>query len=71
MALRHEGAHRRRCWVRLGATVMGTAANEHDITQTHALLHGEEKVVFVDSGYRGITRREEIKRSPHVDWQVP
>jgi IS5 family transposase len=23
-------------------TVTGTAANEHDITQAHALLHGEE-----------------------------
>jgi IS5 family transposase len=36
-------------------TVTSTEANEHDITQAHALLHGEEAVVFSDSGYRGIT----------------
>jgi IS5 family transposase len=41
-------------------TVSGTAANEHDITQAHAFPHGEEAVVFADSGYRGITKREEI-----------
>ena len=52
-------------------TVTGTAANEHDITQAHALLHGEENVVFADSGYRGITKREEIQaQHPGVDWQV-
>ena len=49
----------------------GTAANEHDITQAHELLHGEEAVVFADSGYRGITKREEIQaQHPRVDWQV-
>jgi IS5 family transposase len=52
-------------------TVTGTAANEHDITQVHALLLGEENVVFTDSGYRGITKREEIQaQHPGVDWQV-
>jgi IS5 family transposase len=52
-------------------TVTGTAANEHDITQAHALLHGEEAVVFADSGYRGITKRQEIQaQNPGVDWQV-
>jgi len=52
-------------------TVTGTAANEHDITQAHALLHGEEDVVFADSGYRGITKRQEIQtQHPGVDWQV-
>ena len=52
-------------------TVTGTAANEHDITHAHALLRGEEKVVFEDSGYRGITKREEIQaQHPGLDWQV-
>jgi IS5 family transposase len=51
--------------------VTGTAANEHDITQAHALLHGEEDVVLADSGYRGITKRQVIKtQNPGVDWQV-
>lgn len=52
-------------------TVTGTAANEHDITQAHALLHGEEDTVFADSGYRGITQRAEIQaQHPNVNWQV-
>jgi IS5 family transposase len=42
-------------------TVTGTAANKYDITQAHALLHGEEAVVFADSVYRGITKREEVQ----------
>ena len=40
-------------------TVIGTAANVHDVTQGHGLLHGEESVVFADAGYRGADRREE------------
>ena len=31
-------------------TVAGTAANVSDISQTHALLHGEEKTVHADAG---------------------
>jgi IS5 family transposase len=31
-------------------TVVGTAANEADVTQTEHLLHGEEKDVFLDAG---------------------
>jgi IS5 family transposase len=34
-------------------TVIGTAANVNDVTQGHALLHGEETVVFADAGYPG------------------
>ena len=39
--------------------------------QAHALLHVEGDVVFADSGYRSITKREEIQ-AQHlgVDWQV-
>ena len=32
-------------------TVVGTAANVNDVTQGHALLHGEEEAVFADAGY--------------------
>jgi len=35
-------------------TVVGTAANVSDVTQAHALLHGEETDVFADAGYRGV-----------------
>jgi transposase, IS5 family len=47
------------------------AANAHDITQAHALLHGNEEVVFADSGYRGVEKREEIQDlHPDVDWEI-
>jgi IS5 family transposase len=36
-----------------------TAANEHDVTQTHNLLHGEEETVHGDAGYLGAQKREE------------
>ena len=31
----------------------------NDVTQGHALLHGEEKTVFADAGYQGATKRPE------------
>ena len=52
-------------------TVTTTAANAHDITQAAALLHGQEEVVFADSGYRGVHKREEVQaQHPNVDWQI-
>ena len=33
-----------------------TAANAHDVTQAHNLLHGEEIVVWGDAGYQGWAR---------------
>ena len=41
-------------------TVVTTAANVADITQTHKLLHGEESVAFTDAGYIGVEKRPEI-----------
>src|SRR3712207_5538155 len=41
-------------------TVTGTAANEADIAQTAALLHGEEEDVFGDAGYTGADKRPEL-----------
>ncbi len=52
-------------------SVVTTAANAHDVTQAHALLHGEETNVFADSGYRGVEKREEIQaRHPKVIWHI-
>ncbi len=52
-------------------TVVGTAANVHDVTQTHALLHGEETCGFGDAGYRGAEKREEVQKAhPDVQWFV-
>jgi IS5 family transposase len=42
-------------------TVTTTPANAHDVTQAHALMHGQEEVVFADSGYRGVEKRQEIQ----------
>jgi transposase, IS5 family len=37
-----------------------TAANESDVAHTHEVLHGEESTVFLDAGYTGVHKREEI-----------
>ena len=37
--------------------VIGTAANVSDVSQTHALVHGEESDVFGDAGYQGVEKR--------------
>ena len=50
-------------------TVVGTAANVHDVTQAHALLHGEEAAVLGDAGYQGVQKRGENHGKP-VDWHV-
>lgn len=50
-------------------TVVTTPANTADITQAHALLHGEEKLAFGDAGYQGIEKREEHQGS-RVRWHV-
>jgi IS5 family transposase len=50
-------------------TVVTTAANVNDVTQAHALLHGEETDVFGDAGYQGVEKREENQATP-VTWHV-
>jgi len=42
-------------------TVTTTPTNDHDITQAHALVHGEEEAVFGDSGYIGVDKREDTE----------
>jgi IS5 family transposase len=48
-------------WSGLVHTVVGTAANVHDINVAAQLLNGEEHVAFGDSGYRGIGKRDEAQ----------
>ena len=50
-------------------SVSTTAANAHDITEAHNLLHGGETVVWGDAGYQGIHKREETQ-GLEVEWQV-
>jgi IS5 family transposase len=44
-----------------------TAANVHDLSVVEQLLHGKEREVFADSGYRGIEKRSRRKR---VRWST-
>ncbi|MFX1671013.1 IS5 family transposase [Paraburkholderia sp. A2WS-5] len=48
-------------------TVIGTAANVHDINAAEALLHGDETDVYADAGYQGIEKRCEADA---VRWHV-
>lgn len=50
-------------------SVVGTAANANDVTQAHALLHGDEEHVFADAGYQGVGKRDECK-GIEVTWHV-
>jgi IS5 family transposase len=50
-------------------TVIATPANVHDVTQAHALLHGNETTVFGDAGYQGVEKREENVNTP-VKWHI-
>uniref|UniRef100_D5X675 Transposase IS4 family protein n=1 Tax=Thiomonas intermedia (strain K12) TaxID=75379 RepID=D5X675_THIK1 len=42
-------------------TVVGTPANVNDVTQAHALVHGEESTVFADAGDQGVDKRDDTQ----------
>ena len=50
-------------------TVVGTTANVNDVTQAHALVHGEEADVFADAGYQGVEKRDDTQ-GIHARWHV-
>src|SRR5215213_8739658 len=50
-------------------TVVGTAANEADINQMAAVLHGREEAVFADAGYTGADKRPE-HANREVSWDI-
>ena len=50
-------------------TLTGTAANEADINQMAALLHGQEAAVFADAGYAGADKRPEHE-DREVSWNI-
>ena len=52
----------------LAHTVRGTSGNVGDAVVANGRLHGEESVVFADSGYRGAHKRADAK--PGVIWQI-
>jgi len=52
-------------------TVVVTAANVADVTQTAELLHGEETQVYADAGSLGVEKRAEIVALERkIDWQI-
>jgi IS5 family transposase len=50
-------------------TLVGTAGNVSDVTQAHALLHGDEVAAMGDAGYQGVEKREE-NLGTTVTWHV-
>ena len=50
-------------------TVVGTAANEADITQAAKLMHGQEEDMFGDAGYTGADKRPELA-DRDVSWNI-
>ena len=50
-------------------TVVGTAANEADINQMAAVLHGQESDIFADAGYTGADKRPEHE-DRDVCWNI-
>jgi IS5 family transposase len=47
-------------------SVETTPANVHDITMAVQLIREDDEVVYGDSGYIGIEKREEVTSSPHL-----
>ena len=49
-------------------SIEATPANVHDIVMAEKLLHGEETVLYGDSAFTGVAKREEMKENhPGVD----
>jgi len=54
-------------------TVTATAANVSDITEAHKLIRKDDEVVYGDSGYTGIEKRDEIKKDEQlskIDYRI-
>ena len=56
-------------------TLTTTAANVSDISQTPALLHGQESAVWADAGYVGVEKREDMQKTltaneQTVQWHI-
>jgi IS5 family transposase len=56
-------------------TPVTTAANVSDISQTPVLLHGQEQDVWLDAGYVGVDKREDVQEAlaangQEVQWHV-
>ena len=50
-------------------TVVATAANVSDISQTPVMLHGQEEHVWLDAGYVGVDKREDMQEALKANGQ--
>lgn len=60
-------------WTGIVHTVEVTPANTHDITVTSKLIRPDDEVVYGDSGYIGIQKRDEICENAHlssIDYRI-
>ena len=48
---------------------MTTSANVSDISQTPALLHGQEQEAWLDAGYVGVEKREDMQTALSANGQ--
>lgn len=54
-------------------TMTVTAANDHDYTQAASLIREDDEVVYGDSGYLGVEKRDEVNNDPHlsgIDYRI-
>ena len=54
-------------------SIVGTSANVHDITITAQLIREDDQVVYGDSGYSGIAKRDEVVNNDHlskIDYRI-
>lgn len=47
-------------------TVVVAVVNVHDVTQTSMLVRNNDDVVYGDSGYIGVEKREKIERNENL-----
>jgi IS5 family transposase len=53
----------------VGIPTQSAGTRKHDFNQAENLLHGDEEFIFVDAGYRGVEKRDELK-DIDVDWLI-
>ena len=51
-------------------TVVSTAANVGDISQTPVLLHGQESELWADAGYVGVDKRKDMQTALSNNEQI-
>ena len=47
-------------------TIVTTSANVHDVTAASELIREDDEVVYGDSGYLGIQKRQEVSKDEHL-----